>query len=66
MLLEGVDRNLRKKEWLNKTYLTDSYIFFTFKIESESRNTILGLEMIVKSRLEKIFLKFLHVEAIFF
>ena len=44
----------------NTSYLTDSYIVFTLKMESESKNTIFGLKMMVKSGLEKIFLKFLH------
>ena len=29
-------------------------------------NTIFGLKMMVKSGLEKVFLKFLHVQAIFY
>ena len=41
------------------SYLTDSYIVFTLKIESVSKNTIFGLKMMVKSGLE-FFLKFLH------
>ena len=45
---------------LNTSYLTDLYIGFTLKMESVSKNTILGLKMMVKSGLEKIFLKFLH------
>ena len=45
---------------LNKSYLTDSYIVFTLKMESVSKNTIFGLKMMVKSGLEKIFLKCLH------
>ena len=44
----------------NMSYLTDSYIVFTLKMESVSKNTIFGLKMMVKSGLEKIFLKFLH------
>jgi hypothetical protein len=40
--------------------LTDSYIIFTLKMESVSKNTIFGLKMMVKSGLEKIFLKVLH------
>ena len=48
------------------SYLTDSYIGFTLKMESITKNTIFGLKMTVKSGLEKIFLKFLHSEAIFF
>ena len=45
---------------INTSYLTDSYIIFTLKMESVSKNTIFGLKMMVKSGLEKIFLKFLH------
>ena len=44
------------------SYLTDSYIVFTLKMESVSKNTIFDLKMLVKSGLEKIFLKFLHAE----
>ena len=40
--------------------MTDSYIVFTLKMESVSKNTIFGLKMMVKSGLEKIFLKLLH------
>ena len=47
---------------LNISYLTDSYIVFTLKMESVSKNTIFGLEMMVKSGLEKIILKSLHAE----
>ena len=47
-------------------HLTDSYIIFTLKMESISKNTIVGLKMTVKSGLEKIFLKFLHSEDVFF
>ena len=45
---------------LNTSYLTDSYIIFTLKRESVSKNTIFDLKMMVKCGLEKIFLKFLH------
>ena len=45
---------------INTSYLTESYIVFTLKMESVSKNTIFGLKMMVKSGLEKIFLKFLH------
>ena len=34
-------------------YLTDSYIIFTLKMESVSKNTIFGLKMMVKNGLEK-------------
>ena len=47
---------------LNTSYLTDSYISFTLKMESVSKSTIFGLKMMVKSGLEKIILKSLHVE----
>ena len=53
-------------EVLNTSYLTDSYIVYTLKIESVPEIAIFGLKMMVKSGLEKIFLKFLHEEAIFF
>ena len=45
---------------LNTSYLTDSYIGFTLKMESLSKNKIFGLTMMVKSGLEKNILKF-HV-----
>ena len=38
------------------SYLTDSYIGFTLKMESVSKNTIFGLKMMVKSGLENLFL----------
>ena len=38
---------------LNTSYLTDSYIAFTLKMESVSKNTIFGLNMVVRSGLEK-------------
>ena len=38
------------------SYLTDSYIVFTLKMESVSKDTIFGLKMTVKSGLEKCFL----------
>ena len=45
---------------LNTSYLIDSYIVFTLKMESVSINTIFGLKMMVKSVLEKFILKSLH------
>ena len=42
---------------LNTSYLTDSYIGFTLKMESVSKNTIFGQKMMVKSGLETIILK---------
>ena len=44
----------------NTSYLTDSYIIFILKMESVCKIQIFGLKMMVKSGLEKIFLKFLH------
>ena len=44
----------------NTSYLTDSYISFTLKMESVSKNTIFGLKMMVRSGVEKIILKSLH------
>ena len=38
---------------INTSYLTDSYIVFTLKQESVSKNTISALKMMVKSGLEK-------------
>ena len=43
--------------WLNTSYLTDSYIVFTLELESGSKITIFGLKMMVKSGLEKFILK---------
>ena len=51
---------LKQYPSINMSYLTDSYIGFTLKMESVSKNTIFDLKMMVKSGLEKIFLKFLH------
>ena len=42
------------------SYLTDSYIVFTLKLESGSKITIFGLKRMVKSGLEKFILKSLH------
>ena len=42
------------------SYLTDSYIVLTLKVESVSKNAIFGLKIMVKSGLEKIFVKFFH------
>ena len=50
---------------LNKSWLTDSYIGFTLKMESVSKNTIFAIKMMVKSGLEKVFFKFLHALTMF-
>ena len=44
--------------------MAESYIVFTLKMESVHKITIFGLSMTMKSGLEKVFLKFLHAEAI--
>jgi len=44
----------------NTSYLTDSYIGSTLKMESVSKNTLFGPKMMVKSGLEKFILKSLH------
>ena len=42
-----------KTPWIiNTSYLTDSYIGFTLKMESVSKNTIFGLKMMVKNYFE--------------
>ena len=51
---------------LNTSYLTDSYIVFTLKTESVSKNTIFGLKMMVKSGLEKFIFKSLLREDGYF
>ena len=48
----------------NASYLSKSYTVFTLKMESVHKITIFGLNMTMKSGLEKVFLKFLHAEAI--
>ena len=46
---------IAKTNVLSTSYLTDSYIIFTLKMESVSKNTNFGLKMIVKSGLEFFF-----------
>ena len=53
-------KNVEYFKSFNTSYLTDSYIVFTLKMESVSKNTVFGLKMIVKSGLEKFILKSLH------
>jgi len=50
---------------LNTSYLTDSYIGFTLKMESVTKNTIFGLKMMAKSGIEKFILKSLHAGGFF-
>ena len=54
-----------KKEVFYTSYLTDSYIVFTLKMESQPKNIIFSLKMMMKSGLEKIILKFLHAQSLF-
>ena len=42
------------------SYLTGSYTVFTLKMESQPKNIIFSLKMMMKSGLEKFILKFLH------
>ena len=49
-----------KPNYFNTSYLTESYIAFTLKMESVTKNTTFGLKMMVKSGLEKFILKSLH------
>ena len=44
----------------NTSYFTDSYIVFTLKMESQPKNILFGLKMMVKSSLEKFILNSLH------
>ena len=45
---------------VNTQYMTNSTLVCPVKIEYVTKNNIFGLKMMVKSGLEKIFLKFLH------
>ena len=63
LIMDFFDRRETKQNLpyiINMSYLTDSYIGFTLKMESVSKNTIFGLKMTVKSGLEKFILKSLH------
>ena len=55
-----------KHQTLNTSYLTNSYIVFTLKMESVSRITIFGLKIMVKSGLIKIFLHMVENRKYFF
>ena len=56
----GVCLEIGSTAVINTYYLTDSYIGFTLKMESVSKNTIFRLKMMVKSGLEKFIVKSLH------
>ena len=51
---------------LNNQYMTNSTLVCPVKIEYVMKNNIFGLKMMVKSGLEKIFLKFLHAHTMSF
>ena len=59
-----ISNDISKK--LNTQNMTNPTIVSPVKMEYGWYFTISGLKMMVKSGLEKIFLKFLHAEAIFF
>ena len=50
----------------NTSYSTDSYIVFTYKMESVPEITIFGIKMLVKSGLEKFIFKSLHAGRLLF
>ena len=54
-----MERDIIVKEF-NMSYLTDSYVGFTLKMVSVTKNTIFGLKIMVKSGVEKFILKSLH------
>ena len=65
VLIEPVQRerlqpSLNTQSCINTSYLIESYIVFTLKMESVSKYTIFGLKMMVKSGLEKFILKSHH------
>ena len=52
--------------WPDTQYMTNPTIVYPVKMENGWNFSISGLKMMVKSGLEKIFLKFLHAQAIFY
>jgi hypothetical protein len=56
----------RAKKNLNTQNMRNSNLVYVPKMEYVQKVNIFGLKMMVKSGLEKIILKFLHAEAIFF
>ena len=53
------------KKCLNTQYATDSYFIDVLKMEYVYKINIFGLKMMVKSGLEKIFMKSLHAQSLF-
>jgi hypothetical protein len=52
--------------YIKTQYKTNSTLFCPVTIEYVTKNNIFGLKMMMKSGLEKIILKFLHAQAIFY
>ena len=50
------------RKWKNRRLINMAYVL---KMEYVSKINIFGLKMMVKSGLEKIFLKFLHAQGLF-
>ena len=50
-----INKPMGSKGLLNTSYFTDSYIVFPLKMKSVSKDTILGLKMMVKSGLQEYF-----------
>ena len=59
-------KKINKSDFLNTAYLTDSSIIFTLKMESVPEKTIFGLDMMVKSGLEKMFFEIPSSGRLFF
>ena len=54
--------NFRVKTSFNKQYMRNPDMVYVLKMEYVSKINIFGLKLMVKSGLEKIFLKFLHAQ----
>ena len=50
---------------INKQYMRNPDTVYVLKMEHVSKINIFGLNMMVKSGLEEIFLKFLHAQGLF-
>ena len=50
---------------INTQYMRNPDMVYVLKMEYVSKINIFGLKMMVKSGLEKIFLKFLHAQGLF-
>jgi hypothetical protein len=54
-----------RKWFLNTQYMRNPDMVYVLKMEYVPKINIFGLKMMVKSGLEKIFLKFLHAQGLF-